>query len=179
MAESLSVNFTAALNATLTNPSPLTSPSAVIAQLPATIQNLIQFTLASGTGAGKGNQMYLDTRDLNSTTEDINVYAPGVAGLDVFGVAFTIATVKLCIVLNNSATESQTLVLGNKAATSGWTTFLSPNTATMVVPGGGFVAFGDSGATGMIVGNSTTNHLLTVTNSAHFTYTIIIIGATA
>lgn len=144
------------------------------------LPSLLALTFTNGTGANKCNQLWADTRTLaNGASEDIDVYNPATA--DAVGNAFTIATVKGLIIINNSTTESDTVTIGGKGTTAGWTSFLSANTYTAKITGGATLILMQPGSTGYVAGASTTNHILTVaaTAATSLTYTIIIIGATA
>lgn len=155
-------------------------------QLPLNLPSLVFAALTNGSAAAnKVNQMYQTTGTLAlSTAADIDLYAFGGAK-DGGGNAITMATIKFLFFQLVGATvpvEADYIILGNKAATSGWTSFFQTNTDSgKIYTGGAFMLF-DPGATGYVVGSSTTNHLLTLTagaNSGTVTYNLIVIGATA
>lgn len=167
------LNFTAASVVSAT----ASLSSQFLLSLPTALANTFA---TSGTGANKVNQLWFSTRTLaSSATEDINVYTP--SANDALGNAMTIATVKVLYIQNTSATETDYLSVGGKGTTAGWTSFLADNTDIIKILGGATVCAIAPGSTGWVVGASTTNHLLTVTNSgaASVTYNIAIIGATA
>lgn len=167
------LNFTAS--------SVVSASQSLSAQFPLTLPSgLANAFTTSGTGANKCNQLWFSTRTLaGSATEDINVYTP--SATDAVGNALTIATVKILYIQNTSTTETDYLSVGGKGDTSAWTSFLADNTDIMKILGGATVCAIAPGATGWIVGASTTNHVLKITNSGSgsVTYNIAIIGATA
>ncbi len=175
MAETVTSSLQVQLAAALTSTTGLGSASASF-PLAALLANL-----TSGTGANKCNQIYYGQRTLASTAnETLDIYNPATA--DALGNAFTIATVKMIVIQNTAAVEADSLTIGGTGSTAGWTSWLTPNTATAVIPGGGcFIAIAP-GATGYVVGASTTNHQLKVLNNSasnSVVYNIWIIGATA
>lgn len=161
--------------------------SAVVDALNTRTQNpsfpsLLAQAFANGSAAAnKVNQYYMAARTLSgSGSEDLDLYALG-AVTDAGGNAYTMATIKAIIIQNTNTTEANTITIGNKAATSGWTSMFVANTDSIVIPGGATIIYISPGATGAVVGASTTNHLLHVVNNAagSVTYNIWIIGATA
>lgn len=152
----------------------------------------ITHTFQNGSAsANKTNQLYqARLTQAASGSTDIDLYAFG-AVTDGAGNAVTMATIKDIIIFvrgidigggNFTVTETDYLKFGGKGTTAGWTSFFGTNTDTGKVPSGGWMGFGDPGATGYVVGASTTNHILTVTapsNSGTLTYDIFIVGATA
>jgi len=165
-------------------------------QLPLTLNALIASTLASGAGAaGKVNQLYQTQGTLAaSASVDIDLYAFGGA-LDAAGNAYTMATVKLLIIQvigATTVTEADYIKVGGKGTTAGWTSAFGTNTDTLKIFSGPATASGisapgtfilwDIGATGYVVGSSTTNHILTLTagaNTGTVTYNVIVVGATS
>jgi hypothetical protein len=178
MASTLSGNINSSVSMTLA--AAIAGLSGQSTQLPLSLPTLLALTFTSGTGANKANQMWVSNRTLaNSATEDLDMYNP--ASADAVGNAFTIATIKALIIQNLSATESDTLTIGGKGTTAAWTSFFGSNTYTAKITGGGTLILTQPGATGFVVGASSTNHLLTVaaTAAVSINYTVIIIGATA
>lgn len=165
----------------------LLTPSQAIAMM-----NLVNATPGSGTGAGNLNQFYQTQTTLAaSATIDYDLYAWGGA-LDISGTALTMAKIKLLVIQNlgvvAAPVEADSLIIGGKGATSGWTSYFGTNTDTgkilspasvAATPGTFFLC---NLGVGYTVGNSTTNHLLTLTagsNTGAVTYNIIAFGATS
>ena len=154
-------------------------------QLPLQLQSLVATSLTSGTGANKVNQLFQTQTTLAASTAiDYDLYAYG-AVKDAVGNAYTMATVKLLIIQNIGATiplEADTLTIGGKGTTAGWTSAFGTNTDTIKLNTGGTFVLFDPGSVGYVVGASTTNHILTLTASASaspLTYNLIVVGATA
>lgn len=146
------------------------------AQMPVVISQ----TLAAGTGAGQINQIWATSGTLAASgTLDLDLNAPGVT--DAVGNALTFARVKAIFIQNSNALEADSLVVGNKAATSGWTSFISPNTGQISVPGGGFIMTCTPGATGQTVTSNSVNKFLHLANPGGnaIVYNIIILGCNA
>jgi hypothetical protein len=152
-------------------------------QFPLAFATLVNQLFTSGAGAAAAvNQAIISARSLTATSnETLDLYAFGAAN-DVVGNAITLATIKIFIVQNTAAVEADSITLGQIGSTAQWTSFMSPNTAGLIIPGGGCICMFAPGATGLVVGASTTNHQLkVVNNSASNTvaYNIIAIGATS
>jgi hypothetical protein len=82
--------------------------------------------------------------------------------------------------------EGDFLTIGALGTTAQWTSFLTPNTASILLKSGtnanpGYLQHSEGGATGVVVGASSTNNTLLITNSGSnpVTYQIIAVGATA
>lgn len=158
------------------------------------LPQLISQAFTNGSAAAnKTNQFYQArlTQTISGAT-DIDLYAFG-AVTDGAGNAITMATIKLILIVVQgislgttpatfTVTETDNLVFGGKGTTAGWTSVFGTNAHTIKIPAGGAFLFYDPGATGFVVGNSTTNHILTVTapaNSGTLTYDVYVLGATA
>ena len=169
-----------------------------VPQLSLQLASLVSLALTNGTGAaGKVNQLYqVQTTLAASASIDYDLYAFGGA-LDAIGNAYTMATLKLLIFQNlgvlGATVEADYIKLGGKGTTAGWTSFFGTNTDTGKIfagpatavnptPTPGTLILVDSGATGYVVGASTTNHILTLTagaNTGACTYNLIAVGATS
>lgn len=170
-----------ALNGQVTTTGGLANPT-----LPISFPGLINLVLTNGTNAAnKVGPFYSTVGTLAaSSTVDIDLYALGGA-TDIGGNAFTMAKLKFLFFQLIGATvpvEADYVILGNKGTTAGWAgsgSFFQVNTDSGKIFTGGFVALGDPGATAYAVGNSTTNHILTLTsgaNSGPVTYNFITAG---
>jgi hypothetical protein len=185
MAQVLTNKLSLVVAATMSNALDLTTQKADI-NLALAIADL-----ASGTGLNKADKRWSDTRSLASGVyETISMYnfsiganggAQGAAGTDDLGAAIICATIKAIIIINNSTSAGEIFTVGGVGASSGFTSFLSPNTATAPVgPGGALIKTSPSSA-GMTVTSDTVNCLLKIKNdgSGANTYKIIVIGASA
>lgn len=164
------------------------------------LPSLVNLLFSSGNAAAlKIDQFYQVTGTItaNNAGVDIDLYALAGA-LDAGGNAFTMATVKYLAFLNygvpGATLEADYIMLGGKGSTAGWTSpfnantdklkvYSGPATATNPTPTPGFVILSTAGATGMVVGASTTNHILTLStpagNSGTCSYSLILAGAKA
>lgn len=132
--------------------------------------------LDSGTGAGKADLRFADTRTLAaSATEDLDL-----AGVltDVFGAALTFVRIKKLLIKAADANTNNVVV--GAAAANPWTALLGA-TGTLVLRPGQAVGTmcGAADATCMAV-TAGTGDLLKVANSAggtSVTYDILIVGA--
>lgn len=166
------LNFTAA--------SVVSATTGLSSQFNLALPSSLTQNFSNGTGAAKTNQLWFSTRTIaGSATEDINVYTP--SATDALGNALTIATVKVLFIQSTTTVETDYLSIGGKGTTAGWTSFLADNTDIIKLLGGATLCAIAPGIAGWVVGASTTNHLLTITNSGSgsVTYNIAIIGATA
>lgn len=153
---------------------------------PINFPQLVSIPFTTGTNAANlTDQFYQASGTLASTaTVDIDLYAFG-AVTDGAGNAITLAKLKgLIFILDGAATpvEADYVILGNKAATSGWTSFFVANTDSGKIYTGGGIALWSPGAAAYAVGASTTNHLLKLTagtNSGTVTYRIFAWGTSA
>ncbi|HET6356092.1 hypothetical protein [Streptomyces sp.] len=134
--------------------------------------------LDSGTGAGKADLRFTDTRTLAaSATEDLDL-----AGslLDAFGAALTFVRVK-GIFISAAAANTNNVVIG-AAAANPWIGLLNATGTITLRPGASVSATsGVADATCMAV-TAGTGDLLKVANSAagtSVTYDIVIVGASA
>lgn len=168
-----------AINAALTQATGLTAQGLTLAQ------QLVAGQMKNGTGAGLVAQLFQGqfTLATNSNTT-LDMYAFGGA-LDAGGNAYTMAQIKVLIIqnlgVNGAIVESDILTIGALGTTAGWTSLLTPNTAGLIIPSGGTIAFANPTAnTGLVVGSSTTNHNLKFTsgasNTGTITYNVIAIG---
>lgn len=196
----MSLTITGVLNASINvNGSQaigLTGSSAASSSI--AIPSMVNLSLIAGVaGDGKVNQAIQLTGTLAaSASVDIDLYALGGA-LDAGGTAYTMAIVKALVFQNfgvrGATVEADYIKIGGKGTTAGWTSAFGTNTDTLKIfsgpattvnptPTPGTVILIDSGATGYAVGNSTTNHILTLTagaNSGTVTYSLILVGATS
>ena len=146
------------------------------AKAPVRLQRSVQ--LASGTGAGKADRVFSDTRTLAASgAEDLDL--AGVLA-DAFGTTITMARVKGLFIA--AAEENTNNVVIGADATNPWATLLNATGTITLRPGAacGFLA-GDADATAYAI-TAGTGDLLQVANSAAgtpVTYSILIIGASA
>ncbi|MFE6284352.1 hypothetical protein [Streptomyces sp. NPDC057877] len=137
-----------------------------------------KMVLGSGTGAGKADRIWSDTRTLAaSATEDLDL--AGVL-LDAYGSTVTFARIKGLVIAAADANTNNVIV--GAAASNPWATLLGA-THTLTLRPGAFVALGTgkADATGYAV-TAGTGDLLKVANSAGgtpVTYSVHIIGASA
>lgn len=134
--------------------------------------------LATGTGVGKADKRFTDTRTLAaSATEDLDL--AGVL-LDAFGAAITFARVK-GLFISAAAANTNNVIVGAASATA-WAALLGATGTITIRPGTTVgVMAGAADATGYVVAAGSTD-LLKVANSAagtSVTYDILIIGASA
>lgn len=134
--------------------------------------------LTNGTGAGKADLVFADTRTLAaSATEDLDLAG---ALADAFGVAQVFARVQAIVV--QAATGNTNNVNVTRPASNGVPLFLAAGDGVGVRPGETLALFaGVADAVGHAV-TAGTGDLLTITNSAGttgVTYSIIIIGSSA
>jgi len=133
--------------------------------------------LASGTGVGKADLRFADTRTLTaSSTEDLDLV--GVLA-DIYGATLSFARIK-AIVISAAATNTNSVVVG--AGTNPWVTALN-STGTITLRPGAFIALGAGAADATAYGvTAATGDVLKIANSAggtSVTYDIVIIGASA
>lgn len=134
--------------------------------------------LDSGTGAGKADLRFTDTRTLAaSATEDLDL-----AGtlLDVFGAALTFVRIK-ALMISAATTNTNNVIIG-AAATNPWIGLLNA-AGTITLRPGQWIGSGSGAAdaTCMAV-TAGTGDLLKIANSAagtSVTYDILIVGASA
>lgn len=134
--------------------------------------------LDTGTGAGKADLRFTDTRTLAaSATEDLDL-----AGVltDAFGAAITFARVK-GLFISASAANTNNVIVG-AAAANPWAALLGATGTVTLRPGATFAAIaGAADATAYAV-TAGTGDLLKVANSGAgtpVTYDIVVIGASA
>lgn len=133
--------------------------------------------LDSGTGVGKADLRFTDTRTLAaSATEDLDL-----AGVltDAFGTALTFVRVK-GIFISAAAANVNNVIIG-AAASNAWAALLNATGTITLRPGASFGAMTGAADTGYSVTGGT-GDLLKVANSAAGTsvsYDIVIIGASA
>lgn len=135
-----------------------------------------QLDLSSGTGAGRADKIWTDTRTLAaSATEDLDL-----AGslTDVFGGTITLATVKVLYVAASSSNTND-VVVGN-ASSNAWAALLGATGTVTLKPGAVFLVAATAANPWPVTAG--TGDLLKVANSAAgsgVTYDIAVIGATA
>jgi hypothetical protein len=176
MSETLTVAINTQINLSLL------TPNIVAGTLQYSPLIQLALALASGTGAGKANQLYVGQVTLaSSVSTTINVHAPGA---DPNGATTAYANVKALIIqsIGNAGviTEGDVLAFGGQGDSTAWTSPFGSNADLINVNGGATLILYDGGANGYVVGTST-NHVLKVTNngSNSVTFNIIIVGATA
>lgn len=132
--------------------------------------------LDSGTGAGKADLRFTDTRTLTaSSTEDLDL-----AGVltDAFGVALTFVKIK-GLFISAAAANTNNVIVG-AAASNAWAALLNATGTITLRPGASLgVMAGAADATTYAV-TAGTGDLLKVANSAggtSVTYDIVIIGS--
>lgn len=136
-------------------------------------------SLADGTGAGKADRVWTDTRTLAaSASEDLDL-----AGslLDAFGAAVTFAKVKGLLVVAAPGNSNNVIVGG--ASSNGFVSWVGGATHTVTVRPGAALALiaGDADATGYAVTGGTAD-LLKIANSgagSAVTYSIAVLGTSA
>jgi len=166
------------------------------------------FSLTS-TGSGTGTQAVFQVLTLNGYgvgtvklvagsgfTGGSYTVAPTLTGVATTGGSLSSATGCTLVLTVKQVTagasggqvfiESDYLTLGAKGTSAGWTSLLSPNTASLLLYSGtlnmpGTVLVCEGGAAGWAVGASSTNNILLVTNSGlnPLTFQVIVVGATA
>ena len=135
--------------------------------------------LADGTGAGKADLAFTDTRTLAaSATEDLDLAG---ALADPFGVAQVFARVKVLVV--QAAKTNTNNVLVSRPASNGLASLFSAAGDQLILRPGAFLllAAGQADATGYAV-TAGTGDLLTVSNSGAGTgvdYSIAVVGCSA
>ncbi len=130
------------------------------------------------------------TAVLSVLTPGSYVALPAATGCTSTGPAGSGATFNLTLGTRTTSdavfTEADYLTVGGVGTTAGWTSILSPNTATRLQKSGttnlpGVWLETDGGATGYVVGASTTNNILKLVNSGSspVTYQLVVVGATS
>lgn len=129
---------------------------------------------AAGTGTGKADMLFTDTRTLAaSATEDLDLFGTLV---DAFGATFSPAKIKALFILPAAANTNNVLV-GGAAATQFASAFGSATDKQVIHPGG---IWGFASPVGYAI--TSTTDLLKIANSAagtSVTYDIIVIAASA
>lgn len=179
MAETLVTTLNAQLTALLTNASVLDVPADYL-----NLPTLVALSLASGTAAGQANQLYRTQRTLTAgSTDSVSMYNfainGGSAGTDPLGQALLLSKVKILIVQNLNATESNALQLFGDGTSAAWTSPVGSNTDKVNLQGNSTFILFDPGTSGYGV-VSPTNHLFKIfnTGSGSVTYNLIVIGTT-
>jgi len=132
-------------------------------------------SLLSGTGAGRADKIFSDTRTISSG-EDLDL--AGVL-LDIYGTAITFARVKALIIHAKSDNVGNVLVGG---VANGWATLISPAATGIVTlrPDTTFAVFaGVDDATGYAVTAATGDLLHVAPSTGTVTYDVIAVGASA
>lgn len=137
-----------------------------------------RISLSTGTGAGKADLSWHDTRTLAASgTEDLDLVG---TLLDAFGDTFTPVRIK-AIWLKAAAANTNNVVVGGASATQ-WAALLGTAGTVTLRPGAQFfAAAGEADATGYVCAAGATD-LLKVLNSAagtSVTYSIALIGVSA
>lgn len=131
--------------------------------------------LTSGNGANQADEVFADTRTVNSgATENLDL-AGGVA--NVLGVTVAFAKVK-AIALKSKTTNTTNLTIGNGTNPVVGGLFGAAGANEIVLKPGGFVMFGDPSAAGVTV-TAATGDILKIVNGAGAAadYDIIIVGS--
>lgn len=151
--------------------------SADLSSVSAPLQFSRSVKLASGTGAGKANVLFADTRTLAaSATEDLDLSG---SLLNALGDAAVFVRVKGLIVSAHSANTNNVVV--GAAASNAWATLLNSTGAVTLRPGAVAAFMAGTADTGWAV-TSSTGDVLKVANSAGstaVTYDIVVIGDSA
>lgn len=147
-----------------------------LASVESALSKVSTVQLRPGTGAGKADKAFFDTRTLAaSATENLDL-AGGLS--DPFGVTLTFVKVKAILVFAHSGNTNDVVVGG--AASNTFTGPFADATDKAVVPPGGFLAFVAPGAGWTVT--ASTGDILKIANSAGTTgvdYDIVIIGTSA
>ncbi len=142
-----------------------------------TLSKRYSANLSSGTGAGKADLRWSDTRTLTaSATEDIDLAG---ALVDVYGATLTFAKVK-AIVISAAAANVNNVVVG--AGTNPWITALNATGTITLRPGACVALFAGAADATTYAVTAGTGDILKITNSAgstSVTYDIVIIGSSA
>lgn len=134
--------------------------------------------LASGTGAGKADLRFTDTRTLAaSATEDLDL-----AGVltDVYGVALTFVKIKGLFIA--AATTNTNNVVVGAASSNAWAALLNATGTITLRPGAALALMAGAADATTYAVTGGTGDLLKVANSAGSTsvsYDIVIIGSSA
>lgn len=152
---------------------------------PLVLTKIIEYT--NGTGAGKADKLYRDERTLAAGVASETLDISGGVN-DSFGNAFTIARVKMLIVINapsdSAATQnSNDLIIGAAAATQ-WAALLGTTGTVTLKPGGGCCFWaGVADATAWAAANGATDSLKMANQAgaggAALTYQLYIVGVSA
>lgn len=130
---------------------------------------------ASGTGVGKADLRFADTRTLTaSATEDIDL--AGVL-VDIYGAVLTFAKIK-AIIISAAAANTNSVVIG--AGTNPWITALNATGTITLRPGATMALFAGAADATTYAVTSATGDILKVTNGGagtSVTYDIVIIGS--
>lgn len=134
-------------------------------------------TLTNGTGAGKADLVFMDTRTINASSND-DLDLSGVL-TSPLGDVLTMARVK-AIVITASANNTNNVVVGGAASNQFLTPFGTATDKVVLRPGASFaILAGSADATGYLV-TAATGDLLRVANSgagSTVDYDIVVIGA--
>lgn len=135
--------------------------------------------LTSGTGAGKADKIFSDTRTISASSNDDLDLAAGLT--DAFGASITFAKVK-AIIITAAAANTNDIHVGGDATNTFLTWVVAEADAIVLRPGATFALIaGVADATAYAV-TASTGDLLRITNSAggtSVTYSIVIIGTSA
>ena len=131
-----------------------------------------------GTGSGKVNQAFHDTRTLAlGASEELDL-----AGslTNSFGATITFADIKFILIQNTSTTSGTTITVGNAVATQ-FTGPLGAAAHTVTIPENGFYAIGATNANVWTVGVGSSDKLKILNDDAALsaTYKIMILGESA
>lgn len=142
-----------------------------------TLSKRYSANLSSGTGAGKADLRFADTRTLTaSSTEDIDLV--GVL-TDIYGATLSFARIK-AIVISAAAANTNNVVIG--AGTNPWITALNATGTITLRPGAAVALFAGAADATAYATTAATGDVLKVANSGagtSVTYDIVIIGTSA
>ena len=135
-------------------------------------------SLATGTGIGKADLRFTDTRTLAaSATEDLDLAA---SLTDAFGATLTFVKVK-GLFISAATTNTNNVVVG-AASSNTWVTLLNSTGTVTLRPGASLALMAGAADSTTYAVTASTGDLLKIANSAgstSVTYDIVIIGSSA
>jgi hypothetical protein len=137
-----------------------------------------RYALASGTGAGKADMLWNDTRTINaSSSEDLDLVG---ALTDAMGSTFAPVRIK-ALIIKAADGNANNVVCGGASATQ-WAALLGTTGTVTVRPGALFVAVAGKADATCYVSAAGATDLFKVANSGagtSVTYDIIVVGCSA
>jgi hypothetical protein len=137
----------------------------------ATVNETFDFPFGDGTGEDQAKQVYVD--DFTITGGTAQTYDLAGSLTNALGGAVVFTAIKAMVIVNTSTTE-----LTYSGGVGTFAGFLGNVADTILIPAGGFVAFGDPTAAGQAVTASSAD-IVSIDAAAAGAGTIIIIGETA